>query len=935
MSSVNLKNFKSSKFKKETSVRNRLVSLTGPAFYLSSLSLVTFSSYFVFDVLFPRKTIVQSNPPFSPPLFVDNYKNPPYSPLYSPPIKSSCENSCEIWFFESNTLSVYNGVNDSICSDGGSGSILEYDCGFGNDCLDCGERLPIPPASPLLPPLQPQSPNFPPKNPQLYPNLPPIVSSTPFQPGTTVSNVIKSTFSHKLNGQICDTFLSSRIRSDTIDQINLLLKTNKYIYISDYYNITTSCTASRRRVLESSSEKIYTTTVELYASKIKSQSFSEEQKVSQLKVLFGLKSKEISESVSRILGIEYVDVTEPEVTLSSVDYFPPFLPMPPYPPSIPKYENFLCLNTCTKPFTNVFEGNGVCQDGGFYSSSAECFYGYDCKDCGPRVDYEIFWKNISGNCVKFNEINSDNGNFNCVRNSYDTNKDSYKLNDKCVIRAMKDLDVKVLKFSGNGASKVYDSVELFYCNDYIKVNGIKKCLRYQFENSAFKIKKGDLLEWITDGEKSSSYGDKIVVQDGTGFEFCSKLSPVVDNYQSPTAISSFLLTTNEWSVYENIDNSCFTKNGCVYVKKNDNVLNYNKSGVYSYSITKKESLSIPFNLQICDKSYEVSKYLDSKASCNLLQEKNSQYSYKELDTSNRKLGICYVNSTSLEIVFDNTYESSVDKLYNIPTLCQTYNVHCLCSTFACSIEVKSMFIVNKTANEILELKENAVKYKNDTFSMSPGNRLSLFTQNTEYGVCVNEKLEAPVSPPPPILPQTSTCKDTFCIPNGVSILYSCKDLLQHDIYKYCENSCEICKPDCCIESPPSIPPLSPSPPPLSVAGISKEGIYQLENGFTCDSSELPTTVSPDLTLQKCLWNLQFSSDTPKIVVYFYGFCYVFETCMSKILKPGAESYYMKLDTTLYNNYYISTQYSIYNSYCSKYDHNSLEKFNTKESGCTF
>ena len=85
MSSVNLKNFKSSKFKKETSVRNRLVSLTGPAFYLSSLSLVTFSSYFVFDVLFPRKTIVQSNPPFSPPLFVDNYKNPPYSPLYSPP----------------------------------------------------------------------------------------------------------------------------------------------------------------------------------------------------------------------------------------------------------------------------------------------------------------------------------------------------------------------------------------------------------------------------------------------------------------------------------------------------------------------------------------------------------------------------------------------------------------------------------------------------------------------------------------------------------------------------------------------------------------------------------------------------------------------------------------------------------------------------------
>ena len=246
-----------------------------------------------------------------------------------------------------------------------------------------------------------------------------------------------------------------------------------------------------------------------------------------------------------------------------------------------------------------------------------------------------------------------------------------------------------------------------------------------------------------------------------------------------------------------------------------------------------------------------------------------------------------------------------------------------------------MFNVNKTANEILELKENAVVSKNDTFSMSPGNRLSLFTQNTEFGVCVDEKIVASVSPPPPISPQTSTCKDTFCIPNGVSILYSCTDLLQHDIYKYCENSCGACKPDCCIESPPSIPPLPPSLPPPTVLRIGIEGIYKLENGFTCDSTKSPINSSP-LTLQKCLWNLQFSDSTNKFVVFFYGFCYVFENCNHPTIKPGAETYYMYISSSTTSNVNdISEQYAIYNSYCSKESHNSLREFGGTESGCTF
>ena len=61
---------------------------------------------------------------------------------------------------------------------------------------------------------------------------------------------------------------------------------------------------------------------------------------------------------------------------------PPPAPSPPPPPSPPPspppYAPGHCANTCTWP------RNGICEDGGLDSTSADCEYGSDCADCGWR-----------------------------------------------------------------------------------------------------------------------------------------------------------------------------------------------------------------------------------------------------------------------------------------------------------------------------------------------------------------------------------------------------------------------------------------------------------------------------------------------------------------------------------------------------------------------
>ena len=47
----------------------------------------------------------------------------------------------------------------------------------------------------------------------------------------------------------------------------------------------------------------------------------------------------------------------------------------------------LCItdyNICGAPYFN----NGICEDGGTGSTSADCPLGYDCMDCGPRTDQD-------------------------------------------------------------------------------------------------------------------------------------------------------------------------------------------------------------------------------------------------------------------------------------------------------------------------------------------------------------------------------------------------------------------------------------------------------------------------------------------------------------------------------------------------------------------
>ena len=61
---------------------------------------------------------------------------------------------------------------------------------------------------------------------------------------------------------------------------------------------------------------------------------------------------------------------------------PPLAPPPPLPPE-------LCEDTCTSPdllapFRNR-TANGLCQDGGPGSAGADCPFGSDCSDCGPRT----------------------------------------------------------------------------------------------------------------------------------------------------------------------------------------------------------------------------------------------------------------------------------------------------------------------------------------------------------------------------------------------------------------------------------------------------------------------------------------------------------------------------------------------------------------------
>ncbi|MDA7744753.1 hypothetical protein N8911_01505 [bacterium] len=63
-------------------------------------------------------------------LLINSCKGKDGEPVEEQPLKTTeevfCENTCTF-------------ANDSICDDGGPGSLSNY-CGFATDCEDCGER---------------------------------------------------------------------------------------------------------------------------------------------------------------------------------------------------------------------------------------------------------------------------------------------------------------------------------------------------------------------------------------------------------------------------------------------------------------------------------------------------------------------------------------------------------------------------------------------------------------------------------------------------------------------------------------------------------------------------------------------------------------------------------------------------------------------------
>ena len=69
-------------------------------------------------------------------------------------------------------------------------------------------------------------------------------------------------------------------------------------------------------------------------------------------------------------------VTDLKLTKESLAAFPPLPPFSPFATN----ENYLCINDCTLSPEKI--NNGICDDGGVYSETSVCEYGYDCVDCG-------------------------------------------------------------------------------------------------------------------------------------------------------------------------------------------------------------------------------------------------------------------------------------------------------------------------------------------------------------------------------------------------------------------------------------------------------------------------------------------------------------------------------------------------------------------------
>ena len=106
----------------------------------------------------PPQPLRPPGPPVPPP----DLPAPPFHP------SAVCLNTCGYWGADDGRY-----ASNGQCDDGGPGSGIDWHCGMGTDCADCGPRMAPPPFSPVTPP----------------PSPPPLPASPPpFHPGAVCLN---------------------------------------------------------------------------------------------------------------------------------------------------------------------------------------------------------------------------------------------------------------------------------------------------------------------------------------------------------------------------------------------------------------------------------------------------------------------------------------------------------------------------------------------------------------------------------------------------------------------------------------------------------------------------------------------------------------------------------------------------------------------------